>query len=514
MTVTSFWFLLFLLIGGILYYIVPKRAQWVLLLLLSIIFYVFSATPYTIVFLIASTLIAYFSTIYIAAHPGEASAKTTSIVAVAAILLNVLIWFLLKGSALWIAGFKLIHLFIPGFVVPEALPIAAALGMGYYTAQIIGYILDVLWGGCQAQKNPLKLFLFVCFFPQLTTGPISQYASLSEEIYACHRFSYDNLCLGSQRILWGFFKKLVISDRIAIMVDAIWSDTNGYYGAWICMAVLLYPLEIYTDFSGSVDIALGAAQIFDIKLAENFRSPFFSRTSQEFWQRWHITLGGWARTYIFYPFMKSRAMQKLGKNCKKKFGKRWGKFIPWMISIAVLWAVMGVWHGSPSHILGLSLWYFVIFTLSELFKPVFEKITNACGFKTDTFSWHLFQSIRTYIIYALGCVFFASSGIRQSLFRWHELAKSVVYFRPWTLFDETILATEITWLDINLIIFGILCVLIVDLLSEKYGSARAWLKGQCFGLRWSIWIGLFILILIYGMYGPGYDASVFIYQGF
>ena len=130
--------------------------------------------------------------------------------------------------------------------------------------------------------------------------------------------------------------------------------------------MFLYPLEIYTDFSGCMDIVLGAAELFGVRLAENFRNPFFSRNSQEFWQRWHITLGAWARDYVFYPFMKSKCMVTFGKKCKKRFGKRWGKFIPWSVSMAVLWFVMGFWHGSVRHIFGVSLWFWSVLFISWL----------------------------------------------------------------------------------------------------------------------------------------------------
>ena len=478
-------------------------------------FYVNAATPYTLVFLIASTLIAYFSAIYIQNHTenGIAATRTVTVVAIIAVLLNVIIWFLLKGSSFWILGSRIVNMIIPGFPVLGELPLAGALGMGYYTAQIIGYILDVLWGNAEAQRNPVKLFLFVCFFPQLTVGPISRYKDI-KDIYDTHRFSYQNICFGSQRILWGLFKKIVISDRTALIVNAIRADTNTYSGVWPWIAMLLYPLEIYTDFSGCMDIVLGAAELFDIHLAENFRNPFFSRTSQEYWQRWHITLGAWARDYIFYPFMKSKWTVGFGKKCKKRFGKRWGKFIPWSVSMAVLWFVMGFWHGSVQHIFGVSLWFWSVLFLSELFLPVTKKVTLLLDIKTDSFGWHFFQSARTYVIYALGAVFFASPGLRAALGNYKVLFHSLGELNPWTLFDSTILNMGVTWRDINLIIIGVLFLTIADCLREKYGYARTWIKDQSFGFRWLIWICLFLIVLIYGMYGPGYDASTFIYQGF
>jgi D-alanyl-lipoteichoic acid acyltransferase DltB (MBOAT superfamily) len=513
MTVTSFYFLLLLLIGIIVYYVSPRKIQWIVLLLMSIIYYVEAATPYTIIFLVLSTLIAYASTMYISNT--STSSKAITVVAIIGVIANIAIWFLLKGSSFWIFGSNIINRFLPCFPTLGALPIIGALGMGYYTAQIIGYILDVYWGGGNAtvQRNPIKLFLFICFFPQLTVGPISRYSDL-QTLYTGHKFSYENLCMGCQRILWGFFKKLVISDRLAVIVNAIWADTLSYTGVWPWIAVFLYPLEIYTDFSGCMDIVLGTAELFDIHLAENFRNPFFSRNSQEFWQRWHITLGGWARDYVFYPFMKSKWMVTFGKKCKKKYGKRWGKFIPWSISMAVLWFVMGFWHGSVRHIFGVSLWFWTILFISELFSPLLKKFVEIGEFKTESFGWHFFQSLRTYFIYALGVVFFTASGLKEAFQHYKVLYSSLKQLNPWTLFDGTILNLGVTWSDINIILIGLLCLLVADALREKHGYARAWIKEQSFGFRWMIWIFLFVMVLVYGMYGPGYDASTFIYQGF
>lgn len=514
MTVTSFSFFIFLIIGVGLYYIVPKKIQWIILLLLSIIFYVSAVTPYTIAFLAASTLIAYSSAIYIDKNAqNEIAKKSVTAVAITAVILNIVIWFLLKGSSFWILGSKLLNNFIPSFPVLSAIPLAGAMGMGYYTAQVIGYIMDVYWGNSKPQRNILKLFLFVSFFPQLTVGPISRYSQL-ESLFEKHNFSYKNLCYGCQRIIWGLFKKLVISDRVGIIINGIWADTENFNGIWIWIAVLLYPLQIYTDFSGCMDIVLGVAELFDIKLAENFKNPFFSRNSQEFWQRWHITLGNWARDYVFYPLLKSKWLVNFGKTCKKKFGKRWGKFIPWSIAMAVLWFVMGFWHGSVQHIFGVSLWFWTMLFLSELFAPALEKMIEVLKIDTKCFSWHLFQSVRTYLVYALGVVFFSASGLMQAFKHYEILFESFKHLNPWILFDGSIVNLGVTLKDVNVLIFGVIVLLFGDVLREKYGYARDWLSKQNLPFRWLIWVGLFVTVLVFGMYGPLYDSSAFIYQNF
>ena len=152
--------------------------------------------------------------------------------------------------------------------------------------------------------------------------------------------------------------------------------------------------------------------------------------------------------------------------------------------------------------------------LSELFLPVTKKLTSFLEIKTESFGWHFFQSLRTYIIYALGVVFFTSSGLRSALDHYIVLWNSLGQLNPWTLFDSTITSLGVAWRDVNLILVGSLCILVADVLREKYGYARTWINKQSVGFRWAIWIFLIFIVLIYGMYGPGYDASTFIYQGF
>lgn len=519
MTITSFEFLLLVLIGAIIYYIIPKSWQWVELLVLSLVFYYFTATPYTIVYLFISTAIAYTSTLWVENRRTKenVNVKAVSIVTGFAIFLNVLIWFVLKGKDIWaffLLRFHSYH-FVPAIDSVLNMQLIGALGMGYYTVQVIGYMVDCYWENIKPQKNFFKLFLFVSYFPQLTTGPISRYADL-EVLFDKHSFKYENLTYGAQRILWGFVKKLVLAERVGIIVSGITGNLEVYTGFYTWIAILLYPIQMYADFSGCMDIILGVSEIFDIKLAENFRNPFFARTTQEFWQRWHITLGTWAKDYVLYPLLKSKFMVKFGKLTKKKFGKKIGKFLATSLGMLVLWLVMGIWHGGMRYIVGVSLWYWIILILGEFFGPFFQKITEKLEIKTQSFSWHLFQSIRTYIIYAIGATFFLM-GISGGVNLLKEALKVLVVdgvANPWIFFDESILTLGVSWMDINIIIFVCLLLLVVGILREKYGYARIWVSEQGIVFRWLIWITLFVLVLVYGKYGPGYDASEFIYQGF
>lgn len=517
MSITSGYFLLLVGAGVIVYYIFPKKIQWIILLALSIAFYFYATNFYTIGYLITSTLIAYVFTMWMNKKRKEKRTEGILVLAVVPITLNILIWFVVKGDGLWLPIFNKInewHSF-SYLNIPLDKQIIVALGMGYYTLQVIGYIIDCYWENVTPQKNPLKLFLFVAYFPQLTTGPISRYNDL-KSLYEHHKFDYPNIAFGSQRVLWGFVKKLVLAERIGIIVSTINSNPGAYIGYYSWIVILLYPLQMYADFSGCMDIVLGISEMFGIKLAENFNNPFFARNSQEFWQRWHITLGTWAKDYVLYPLLKSKIMIKYGKFVKKKFGKRTGKFLVNLVGMFILWMVMGLWHGGWRYVIGVSLWYWFILMLGDLSAGFFQKMTSKMKMKTDSFAWHLFQSARTYVIYAIGASFF-SMGISGAIYRLKDSLKVICvkdYANPWIFFDQSVLNLGVTWRDINIIIIIICLLLVVGILRERYGYARLWMKEQSFIFRWAIWIALFAIVLIYGKYGPEYNSTDFIYQGF
>lgn len=517
MSITSFSFLVLVLIGAGVYYIIPKSIQWIELLILSLVFYFYAATPYTIIYLIVSTAVAYTSAIEMDRRRkmGNSSQQVLLVISVAAIAVNVIIWFIFKGKDFWL--FFAERLISNKVKIDKLLSmeLIASLGMGYYTLQVIGYIIDCYWENVQPQKNLLKLFLFTVYFPQLTTGPISRYSNLAI-LFDKHKFKYQNIAFGAQRILWGFMKKIVLAERVGILVTAIIADSESYKGFYSWLVILLYPIQMYADFSGCMDIVLGVSELFDIHLAENFKNPFFAKSSQEFWQRWHITLGTWAKDYVLYPLLKSKSMIAFGKLTKKKFGRKTSKYLVNLAGMFVLWMVIGIWHGGMQYIVGVSLWYWIVLMLGELFAPILSRVTVLLKMKTESFAWHLFQSLRTYLIYAIGATFFSvgvTSGLALLQDAWSVLTIKD-YANPWIFFDGSLLGLGITYGDINLFFIAILMLVVVAVLREKYGYARIWIQNQCFTFRWLIWIGLFIIVLIWGKYGSGYSAAEFIYQGF
>ena len=359
------------------------------------------------------------------------------------------------------------------------------------------------------------MFLFTSFFPQLIAGPISRYSAL-EHIYNKHEFCYDNLAHGAQRILWGMFKKLVIAERVCLIVDMIWANQNIYGGCFIWIALFIYPLQMYADFSGCMDIVIGTAEMFGIKLTENFNNPFMALTSQEFWQRWHITLGTWAKDYVLYPLLKSKPFVVINKKLKQNGHKKIGKFISTSIGMLVLWGVMGVWHGAYKYIIGVSLWYWVVLTIENFLYPITTDFVTKLGCDVSSFGYKFFQRMKTYSIYAVGAAFFRAGSISEGF----EFVKRLfgtftrTELNPWILIDGSILQLAGTGINLNIIIVGIALLIIVAVLREKYGYARIWLDKQPVVFRWAVYIGLLFITILYGKYGRDFQAAEFIYGGF
>ena len=229
------------------------------------------------------------------------------------------------------------------------------LGISFYTFQTMGYVIDVYRGKFRAAKNPAKFALFASFFPQIVQGPIAFYSDLAYQLYAPHDFNYNRFKSGGILALWGLFKKLVIADRAVAMVKLVAGNYSDFKGTYILMAVCMYAIQLYADFSGGIDICRGFAEMLGITMAQNFRQPYFSRSLTEYWHRWHITLGEWLRTYLFYPISISKPFLKMGKQLKKHGLKHLGKVLPTSIASLITFIVIGVWHGAA--------WKYVAFGL-------------------------------------------------------------------------------------------------------------------------------------------------------
>lgn len=510
MNLTSLIFIAFSLLTLIIYFIVPKRIQWGILLISSVIFLFYkNLNIYTIIQAIIVLFSAYFFGILIDEYQDSKNGKKYLIIGIL-IILSQLIY--LKYTNLFLTTFNhifnLFHINYKFNLVYRN----SLIGISYYSLIMISYLVDIYRGICKPQKNILKCALFMSYFPVLTSGPFVRYDDIKDDLYSKHKFDYHNMCSGLIRICWGFFKILVISQRIGYFVDTVYGDIWTYNGFFILVAILLFPLQLYTNFSGSIDLIMGVSEIIGIKLPENFNIPFFSKTITDFWRRWHITLGAWLRDYIFYPLVKSNCMQKMNKRISSIFGKKIGKKIPLYISMLIMWIIIGVWHGGAyTYIIGSGLLQFLFIFLEDVLTPISNKLNKRIGINTNVFSYKLYQVIRTYLLFSFAMLFFRATSVSNAI----EIIKSMFsWWNPWILLDHTSLYTAgLDMLDFNVLIVALIVLFIVERLKCK-GSVRETLFKQNIIFRWTIIYLLVFSIIIFGCYGVGYDPAAFIYGNF
>ncbi len=526
MTLTSFPFFVFLGISFLLYYIVPRRFQWILLLISSAVFFVLSCNPYTVIYLLITIISTAFSAKKIeywrtiasneTAENGshDQQKKSTSIARrwfIGTLAINLGLLFLLKYERFAVENTNAILNVIHSPYYFDTSSYAVPIGISYYTLQAAGYLTDVYWGTVSPQKSYSKTALFLGAFPQLTSGPISRYSQMEGQLYSGHPFQYREFTSGVVRILWGLFKKLVISTRAGILVDTIYASPEQYPGIYIWFAAAMFMMQLYADFSGCMDIVIGTAECYGIKLPVNFKTPFFSRSVQEYWQRWHITLGSWLKDYILYPVLHSTAWKSLTHLLKKQFGKKAARLVPTHLGMLVVWLLIGLWHGGNwKYIIGMGLWFWLCIVLGQIFEPFFKKAIQLLKIKTDCFSWHLFQSIRVFILVSLGNMFFRIDSLKEAFF---VIGRGFSVWNPWILFDGSLYKLGLDRKDFEVLVISLFALLLVSAMNEKK-PVRERLSGQNIVFRWIIVFSLLLGTIVFGMYGQGFNAADFIYRGF
>lgn len=396
--------------------------------------------------------------------------------------------------------------------VPARLPglrLFMPLGISFYTLSAVSYVTDVAHGVCPAQRNYGKLLLFLMFFPIITEGPISRYGQLGEQVAQGHDFDYRSFCFGLQLMIWGLFQKVVLADRLDRFVGNIFSDYKSYSGEVIALAALLYTFQIYMDFCGCVDIARGSAELFGIHLAENFCRPFFANTVNDFWRRWHITLGGWLRDYIFYPLSMSRGFQNLSKASRKRLSPYYAATLPALLALLGVWLGNGIWHGAAWKYIVYGMYYYAITALGMLAEPVIQKVLPRLHLSREQKGYRLFQILRTFVLVNIGMLIFRAESLTAAG------AMLVSVLRPYNGSVARVLSNEgLPAGQAVIVAVGAVIVFVTSLLREKGVSLRPAIAAKPLALRWCIYLGALLLVLIAGAYGPGFGTVDFIYAQF
>lgn len=529
MLFTSYRFILFILVLFVVYYIIPKKMQWMLLLLASYLFYSIAGIQY-LIYIAATTLSTYFISIrltklqtvqstYLKEHKEALDREEKKAYKalmklkqrrwlVLCLVINFGILAVLKYSdftitnlngVLKIFGTKPLPLI--GFVLP--------LGISFYTFQTMGYLIDIYREKYPYEQNVFKLALFISFFPQLIQGPISRFDDLKETLFSEHMVNGRNIAFGLQRILWGYFKKLVIADRLLIAVNTIVRNPEEFQGVYVLVGMFFYAITLYADFTGGIDITIGVAEVLGIRIRENFERPYFSKSIAEYWRRWHITLGTWFKEYLFYPISVSKSMLELSKSCKKSVGEWLGRRVSIYIASIVVWFITGIWHGAA--------WNFVVWGLLNCFFilasqeciPLYERF-HARFHVRHTFVYRLFQVGRTFWLMSFLRAFDCYRDVGTTF---HMYTTLITRWNYSELFQGGLMRLGLTIADYFVLTLAVALILVISLYGRS-GSVREKLAARPLTVQYAAYGFLFLMILILGAYGVGYDASQFIYSQF
>ncbi|MDO4475574.1 MAG: MBOAT family O-acyltransferase [Lachnospiraceae bacterium] len=389
--------------------------------------------------------------------------------------------------------------------------IMVPIGVSFYTLEAIGYLVDVYWEKIPGNEPLGKVALFLGFFPQTMEGPIAMYEQTADDIWAGKPLKLQQLGDGAVRIFWGLFKKIIIADRLAVAANELFDHFTDYHGVMIVVAAVFYTVQLYMEFSGCMDIVIGSGQLFGICLPENFNQPFVSRNPAEFWRRWHMSLGVWFRTYIFYPVSTSGLVKKWTKFARKKLGKQASKVGVSALALFPVWMCNGLWHGASWNYIFYGVYYFVLLLGSVILEPVRERVLQVTGADETAAYWKVSQILKTWVIIVTGELFFRANGIRAGLIMFTSMFRS---FSLSPLCDGSLLALGLEWTDYVIVAAGCLAVAVVGSIREhqRLGGRRLLELPRPIG--WGLCLALILSVVIFGAYGVGYQQVDLIYAGF
>lgn len=474
MSFVSISFIIFVIIIAVAYYILPKKFQTFILLLGSILFYaVFSIRALGI--LLFSTILTFLCA---KAFGSCREIQRRRCILIMVVGINILLLIVLKYFNFWTRRFEL--------VIP--------LGISFYTLSLVGYLIDIYRKKYDPEKNFLTFLLYVSYFPHILQGPIARYDQLGPQLRAKHYFDYQKVCEGGQLIIWGYIQKMIIADRAAIFVNAVYQQYATVSGTILFIASLLYTIQIYADFSGCVNIAMGVSEIFDINLIQNFRQPYLAVSINDFWKRWHISLSSWFRDYLYIP---------LG-------GNRKGVIMRWL-NVLIVFTVSGFWHGVGLNYIVWGLLHGMYQVIGYILMPLRRWATKKLAMDKRITELKLVHIMGTFLLVNFAWIFFRVTDLSAAL----SIIKAIIIdFAPWTLIDGTLYTFGLSERSFHLLLVFTVIMFAVDVMHNQKIALRRKIEGYCLPVRWLVYIGAVFAILVFGIYGIGYDASSFIYMNF
>ena len=469
MSFTTTTFLLFFLAVAIVHALMPARMRWVWLLAASAFFYAY-AGPAFLLQVLGATAVSYFVAFGIERSADKSVKQNTLTVGIVLLLLNLCLFKYapffngVLGPLVGWTGFE-------GPLVPLLMP----LGISFYTFQLIGYLVDV-YRGDKAERHFGLFSLYVLFFPKVVSGPIERSKNLLPQLHALPAFSYPLAIAGMQLMLWGAFKKVVVADRIAPFVDRVYSAPQDFDGVATAFATWLYAFQLYFDFSGYTDMALGAAMILGIKLMPNFDRPYFAVSVQDFWKRWHISLTSWLTDYVYTPITRNKRIKIKLYNLI-------------LIALMVTFVISGFWHGSHWTYVAWGALHGTYIVVSLLVQKPWNKFAKDVGMTRYPRSYTAFKIARTFTLVCFAYILFRAANMADALYMMGNL---------WTGWGNvpggisSVLQGDTTAMALALL--GIVVVMAPEFFPDrKLGDVVAQPMWRVWGLQYAL--GLAIILL-------------------
>lgn len=483
MQLVSAEFFIFLPIVVAINFIVPRKFKYIWLLITSLFFYASIDVKSTVV-LVISIALAYGFGLLIEKNKQNKLILSVAIAVHIAVLVACKYLNFIEKTFLSLTG-----------RTEEAvnLNLLATLGISFYMLKIIGYLIDVYRGDLVAERNPLKVGLYVSFFPQITQGPIERAKNMLPQFNFPLTVDYDMLRDGLLEIIWGYFLKLVVADRLAIYVNNVYADPMEAVGFTTLVATVFYTFEIYTDFAGYTHIAIGISRLLGIDVMENFKCPYLASSIAGFWRRWHISLSTWLRDYLYIPLGGNR------KGTARKY-----------LNIMIVFLVSGLWHGAGWTFVVWGLLHGLFQVIGYILKPVRDWCVNVFKVERNAFSHRVLKVLVTFLLVNFAWVFFRASSLSEAFL----IIKNSLVFTPWMLADGSLYKHGLDSADFFVAIVGLIIVVVTDLVNYNGFVIRERILKQGIWIRYIIVIAAIISILVFGIWGQGYDSAAFIYQQF
>jgi alginate O-acetyltransferase complex protein AlgI len=455
-----------------LYFLLPHRQRTPMLLVSSCLFYM-AFIPAYILILLVTILIDYFAGIYIEQTTGKKRKLylIISILSTCAVLVVFKYFYFLTSNFIGVAG-------LFGWHLPElSLRIVLPIGLSFHTFQSLSYVIEVYFGRQKAERDFTIYATYVMFFPQLVAGPIERPQNLLHQFYEKHAFVYERVTSGLKRMAWGFFKKLVVADRLSLYVNDVYAAPHSANGLQLTLATVFFAYQIYCDFSGYSDIAIGSARVLGFKLMENFDTPYHSQSISEFWHRWHISLSTWFRDYVYIPLGGSRVSKPR-----------------WYANLLITFGLSGLWHGAN--------WTYVVWGLLNgcylvcgvITRPFRDKLSGRLGLGERSWMRSVAAIVITFILTGIGWVIFRANSVSDA---WYILTHMAV---GWNLHE--IKTPQFHLKHFPVAIAAILFLEAVQILRPRLPKGFG-LGGLPQPMRWAAYVSLVFATILFGVFKSG-----------